>query len=216
MVAATLRCGECFWFGPGNIPFLTLRLRVLRFNSPEGLHGDCASTTFRRDLFTGDGPARNFCHRVPGRHRRASSLSCSDEKGKPHALPIKSADESQVTLSVFPRPEFLFFCANLGHWPIAGDKQNFRVLEFLLEREVRNIHVLVFGCNQESAVRNRTHLFSLSPCLSASVVQRSCLSRYPTCLLSAFSMTSSFTRPTICSWTWPFLKISRVGIPRTP
>src|SRR5258708_277544 len=53
LVAATLRCGECFWFGPGNIPFLTLRLRVLRFNSPEGLHGDCASTTFRRDLFTG-------------------------------------------------------------------------------------------------------------------------------------------------------------------
>src|SRR5882762_7069259 len=37
--------------------------------------------------------------------------------------------------------------------PNACDKQHFRVLEFLMEREVRNIQVLVFGCNQKSAVQ---------------------------------------------------------------
>src|SRR6267142_2916737 len=59
----------------------------------------------------------------------------------------------QRFISVLPRPEFLFSCANSGPWPNACDKQNFRVLEFLLERKVRNIQVLVFGCNQESAVQ---------------------------------------------------------------
>src|SRR5258708_2479455 len=56
--------------------------------------------------------------------------------------------------SVLPRPEFLFSCTKLGHWPNACDKQNFRVLEFLLEREGRNIQVLAnseLSCPQLSA-----------------------------------------------------------------
>jgi len=53
----------------------------------------------------------------------------------------------------------------------ACDKQNFRVLEFLLEREVRNIQAPVFGCHQKSAVQIGPHLFPLSPYYHA---QNSC------------------------------------------
>src|SRR5258708_30247689 len=49
----------------------------------------------------------------------------------------------------------------------------FRVLRSLMVKEFGNIKKLVFGHNREPAVRNNPIIFYFSPCLRASVVQRS-------------------------------------------
>src|SRR5258708_26933911 len=48
------------------------------------------------------------------------------------------------SFSVLPRPKFLFFCANSGHWPDSCGKFRTSVSSiFLLERESRNIQTLI-------------------------------------------------------------------------
>src|SRR6266851_1174952 len=96
--------------------------------------------------------------------------------------------------SVLPRPEFLFSCTNLGHWPNACDKQNFRVLAFLLVRwSLKQRHRALEETEGAGGPKQFIYLlgFSVPQCLRGakvlflvaassrrdSVVQRFCLRR---------------------------------------
>src|SRR6266576_6695682 len=81
---------------------------------------------------------------------------------------------SLLRVSVLPRTEFLFSCANLGHWPKCLRQTELPCPRISAGERSSKYPGPGFWMHPGIGGPNRTHLFSLSPCLSDSVVQRSC------------------------------------------